>query len=128
MLQAAILDCLFLDLFPFSENVFIASEVDVCRSDVVQALVIAVIVVVIDKDTDLLLQIAWQVIVFQKNAVLHGLVPAFDFALGLRMEWSAANVFHLLLFHPFSQLTRDVARTVITEQPWLVLNDSLITT
>ena len=108
MLQAAILDCLFLDFFPFSENVFVTSEVDVCRSDVVQALVIAVVVVVIDEDTDLLLQIAWQVVVFQENAVLHGLVPAFDLALRLRMERSATNVLHLLLLHPFSQFTRDV--------------------
>ena len=79
MLQAAILDCrpADLDLFPFSENVFVTSEVDVCRSDVVQALVIAVVVVVIDEGTDLLLQIAWQVLVFQENAVLHCLVPTF---------------------------------------------------
>ena len=67
MLQAAILDCLFLDLFPFSENVFVTSEVDVCRSDVVQAIVISVVVIVIDEGTDLLLQIAWQVVVFQEN-------------------------------------------------------------
>ena len=113
MLQASILDCLFLDLFPFSENVFGTPGVDVRGSDVVQALVIAVIVVVIDKDTDLLLQIAWQVVVFQENAVLHGLVPAFDFTLCLRMEWSVANVFHLFLFHPFSQIGRDVARAII---------------
>ena len=113
MLQASILDFLFLDRFPFSKNVFGTPEVDVRGSDVVQALVIAVIVVVIDKDSDLLLQIAWQVVVFQKNAVLHGLVPAFDFTLCLRMEWSAANVFHLFLFHPFSQIGRDVARAVI---------------
>ena len=98
MLQAAILDCLFLDLFPFSENVFVTSEIDVCRSDVVQALVIAVVVVVIDEDTDLLLQIAWQVVVFQENAVLHCLVPTFDLALSLRMEWSATNVFHFFAF------------------------------
>ena len=108
MLQAAILDCLFLDLFPFSENVFVTSEVDVCRSDVVQALVITVVVVVIDEDTDLLFQIAWQVVVFQENPVLHGLVPAFDLALRLRMERSATNVLHLLLLHLFSQFTRDV--------------------
>ena len=59
MLQAAILDCrpTDLDLFPFSENVFVTSEVDVCRSDVVQALVISVVVVVIDEGTDLLVQI-----------------------------------------------------------------------
>ena len=78
MLQASILDCLFLDCFPFYENVFGTPEVDVRGSDVVQALVIAVIVVVIDKDTDLLLQIAWQVVVFLENAVLHGMVPAFN--------------------------------------------------
>lgn len=128
MLQATILNCLFLDLFPFSENVFVTSEVDVCRRDVVQALVIAVIVVMIDERFDLLLQIDWQVVVFQKNAVLHGLMPAFDFALGLRVEWSATDVFHLLLFHPFSQITRDVARTIVTKQARLVLNDSLIAT
>ena len=108
MLQAAILDCLFLDLFPFSENVFVTSEVDVCRSDVVQALVITVVVVVIDEGTDLLLQIAWQVVVFQENSVLHGLVPAFDLTLRLRMERSTTNVLHLLLLHSFSQFTRDV--------------------
>ena len=33
MLQAALLDCQFLDLFPFSENGFVAPEVDVCRED-----------------------------------------------------------------------------------------------
>ena len=113
MLQAALLDCLFLDRFPFSENVFVTPEVDVRGSDVVQALVIAVIVVVIDKDTNLLLQVAWQVVVFQENTVLHGLVPSFDLTLSLRMEWSAANVFHFLLFHPFSQIGRDVARAII---------------
>ena len=69
MLQAAILDCLFLDLFPFSENVFVTYEVAVCQSDVDQALVITVVVVVIDEGTDLLLQIAWQVVVFQYGSV-----------------------------------------------------------
>ena len=88
MLQAAILDFLFLDLFPFSENTFVTSEVYVCRSDVVQTLVISVVVIVIDKDTDLLLQIAWQLVVFQESGVLHDLVPAFDFTLFFGMEWS----------------------------------------
>ena len=57
MLQASILDCLFLDRFPFSKIVFGTPEVDPRGSDVVQSLVIAVIVLVIDKDTDLLIQI-----------------------------------------------------------------------
>ena len=64
MLQAAILYCLFFDLFPFFKNVVATSEVGVCGSDVVNALVIAV-VVVIDEDTYLLLKIAWQIVVFQ---------------------------------------------------------------
>ena len=64
MLQVAILYCLFFGLFPFFKNVVATSEVDVCGSDVVNALVIAV-VVVIDEDTYLLLQIAWQIVVFQ---------------------------------------------------------------
>jgi len=32
-------------------------------------------------------------------------------------------VFHFLLSHPLSQITRDVTRTVIAKQPRLVLND-----
>ena len=48
MLQAALLDCLFLDFFPFSENGRVAPEADVCRRDVVQALVVTLIVVIFD--------------------------------------------------------------------------------
>ena len=88
LLQASILVYLFLDRFPFFKNVLGAVKVDVRGSDVVQAIVIALIVLVIDKDTDLLLQIAWQLVVFQENGVLGGLMPAFDFPLFFGMEWS----------------------------------------
>jgi len=30
--------------------------------------------------------------------VVNGLVPVLDFALALQIEWSAAKVFHFLLF------------------------------
>ena len=78
MLQAAILDCLFFDLFPFSDDVFVSPEVDIRWCDVAQALVVAVVVVVTRRMTpDLLLQVAGQVVVFQeKVAILHGLVPS----------------------------------------------------
>ena len=46
---------------------------------------IAQVIVVIDKGRDLRLEIARQVVVFQQDAVLEGLVPAFDLALGLRV-------------------------------------------
>lgn len=83
MLQAALSDCLFLDPLSFSQNGFVPAEVDVSRCDVAQALVVALVVVVIDEGPDPTFEIAGQVIVFQQNTVLHGLVPAFDFTLRL---------------------------------------------
>ena len=96
MLQAALLDCPFLYLFPFSENGFVAPEVDVCRCDVVQALVVTLIVVILDERADLAFKITGEGLVLQQNPVLHGLMPAFDLALGLRMEWRAALLKKLL--------------------------------
>jgi len=49
MLQAALADCQFLDLLPFSENSFVVPEVDVGRCDVVQAFMVALVVVVCDE-------------------------------------------------------------------------------
>lgn len=109
MLEAAILDCLFLDLFPFSENGFVPPEVGIGRCEVVGALVVALVVVVFDKGPDLVFEIARPEIVFQKYAVFHGLVPPLDFALGLWMTGRAAHVFHLLFFQPLGQVARDVA-------------------
>mgnify|MGYP000332803854 FL=1 len=57
MLQAALSDCLFLDLYPFPENGFVATEVDVGRCDVVQALMVTFIVVKRDKCADLAFEI-----------------------------------------------------------------------
>ena len=76
MLQAALLDCPFLDLFPFSENGFVAPEVD--------------------ERADLAFEITGEGLVLQQNPVLHGLMLAFDLALGLRMEWRAALLKKLL--------------------------------
>jgi len=84
MLQAALADSQFLDLFPFSDDGLVASEVDVSGCDVVQALVIAFVVVVIDERPDLAFEVSGQIIVFQQYPVLHRLMPAFNFALGLR--------------------------------------------
>ena len=118
MLQAALLDCLFLDPLPFPENGFVAAEVDVSGCDVVEALVVALVVVILDKSLNLAFEIAWQIIVFQQNTVLHGLMPSrqrrairttFDFALGLRVEGGTTDMLHFLTFQPFSQVARDIA-------------------
>jgi hypothetical protein len=47
--------------------------------------------------------------VFQQDAVLQGLVPALDLALGHGMIRSATGVLHVLAFEPFRQVTGDVA-------------------
>ena len=51
VLQAAFLDCQFLDLFPFSENGFGPVEVDIGRRDFVQALMITMVIVVLQQNT-----------------------------------------------------------------------------
>ena len=63
MLQATLLDCLFFDPFPFSQNVFVAAEVDVCGRDVVQALVVSSVIVIVDEGLDLAFEIARQIVV-----------------------------------------------------------------
>jgi hypothetical protein len=70
----------------------------------------AVVVVMIDKGGDGRLRFALQVVVFQKNAVLEGLVPALDLALRLGMIGRAAHMIHAIFFEVFSQLTGDVTR------------------
>ena len=116
MLQAALSDCHFLDLLPFPDDGFVAPKIDVCRCDVVQALMVALVVVVIDEGPDLMFEITGQIVVFQQNPVLHRLVPALDLALGLRVERGSANVIHFVVLQPFGQIARDIAGSVITQQ------------
>ena len=40
MLQAAVFDCQFLDLFPFSDDGFVSPEVDIRRCDVAQTFMV----------------------------------------------------------------------------------------
>ena len=61
---------------------------------------VAVVVVVLDKGTDLPFQVARQEVVFQQNPVLHGLVPTLDLALGLGMMRCATNMIHALGAEP----------------------------
>ena len=113
MKQAPRFDGLPFDPFSLFQNGFAPSEVDIGRGEVLQALVVAPVVVMIDKGVDLLPEITWQVVVFQQDAVLERLMPAFDLALSLRVIRCAANVIHLLIFKPIGQFTRDVTRPVV---------------
>ena len=96
-------DCLFFDLFPLSENGFVAPEVDVGRCDIVQTLVVTLVVVTIDECPDLAFEIAGKIIIFQQYAVLRRLMPAFDFTLSLWKERSTADMIQILPFQPFGR-------------------------
>ena len=96
MLQAPMFDGLPFDPFTLFDDGFSPSEVGIGGRHVAEALVVALVVVMLDERRDLSLKVAGQVVVFQQDAVLHGLVPALDLALGLGMERRAAHMAHLL--------------------------------
>ena len=64
MLQAAFSDCLFLDLLSHFQDLCASSVIDVGGYQVVQALVVAMVVVVVDESADLTFQITGQEVVF----------------------------------------------------------------
>ena len=98
MKQAPGFDGLPFDPFSLLQDGLAASEVDIGRSKVLQALVVAPVIVMIDEGVDLQPEITGQVVVFQQDAVLQGLMPALDLALGLRVIWRTSNMVHLLIF------------------------------
>ena len=74
MLQAAVGNGLSFDPFSLCQDGLAPPEVDVGGGEVVDALVIAPVIVVGDEGADLSFEIARQVVVFQQNAVFEGLV------------------------------------------------------
>ncbi len=95
--QAAVLDGLCFDLLPFCQDCRAAPEVNVGRCQIAEAFVISVMVVVLDEGSDRRLELALQVVIFEQDAVLEGLVPAFDLALRLGMVGSPAHMIHTVL-------------------------------
>jgi len=88
---------------------------------------VALVVIVLDERLDLGFEVAGQEVVFQQDAVLRGLMPALDLALGLGMERGAAHMAHALGFDIIRQFACDVAGTIVAEQPGPVGNMGLVT-
>ena len=88
-------------------------EVDVCRGEVVNALVVSLMIVMIDECLDLRFQVCWEEVVLQQDAVLQCLMPSLYLALCLRMIWRTSDVAHFLVIQPFSQFTRDITGSVV---------------
>ena len=126
VLQAPMLDGLSFDPFTLFDDGWGPAEVGVGRGHVCQALMIAPVVVVLDEGADLGLEVAGQEVVLEQDAVLHGLVPALDLALGLGMHGSAPDMAHGVTLDIVSQLGGDIAGAIVAEQPGFVLNMGLI--
>ena len=120
VLQSSVFDGVSFGSFALKQDGLAASEVDVGRRQVAQALMVAAMIVVIDEAIDLRFEIAWQVVVFEQNAVLEGLVPALDLALGLGMAGRSAHMVHACILEPLCEIAGDVARSVVAEQAWFV--------
>ena len=85
MLQAAVCDGGPLDAMSFGEDCLGSSKIDVSGREVVDALVIADVVIVHDEGIDLPFEISRQIVIVEQNAVLQGLVPASDRAVAGRV-------------------------------------------
>lgn len=59
MVQAAVLDSLQFDASPFGQDGFATTKIDVSRGEVADALVVAVVVVVVDEGGDGCFAFAW---------------------------------------------------------------------
>jgi len=101
-------DGLAFDPFAFEEDGVGPPEVDVGGSEIGQALMVSRMVVVRHEGCDLAFEIAGQVVMLEQDAVLERLMPALDFALGLRVIGGAADVLHFPLIQPLREILSDV--------------------
>jgi len=125
MQEASFCDCLSFDPFPFDEDGSAASEVDVGRRQVAEALVVSAVIVVGDEGSDAGFELTGQIIVLEQDAVLQGLVPTLDLALCLRMEWCPADVVDGVSLEPCGEVRRDVTRAVVGQKPGPIGDGSL---
>ena len=118
--QAAVLDSLCFDPLPLCQYCRAAPEVDVGGGQIAEAFVIPAMIVMLDEGGDGRLKLTFQIVVFEQDAVLEGLVPALDLALRLGMVGSPAHVIHSVLMDVFGEIPRDETGAAIAEQPRLV--------
>ncbi len=109
MLQSSLSDGVAFDPFSLQKDGRCSAEVDVGRCQVLQAFMVTPVIVVLDEARDLGFEITGQVIVLEQNAVLEGLVPALDLALGHRMIGGTTDVLDFVVTEPFGEVAREIA-------------------
>src|SRR5690606_40988827 len=85
-----------------------------CHVD--EAFVVTSVVIMLAEGFDMGLRVTGQEVIFEQDAILEGLMPALDLALGLGMHRSAAHMAHFPALDIFRQFTRDVARAIIRQR------------
>ena len=70
VVQAALLDGVSFDPFTFEQDGVAASEVDVGRGKIVEALVVSAMIVMLNEGRDLRFEVFLEEVVFQQDAVL----------------------------------------------------------
>ena len=108
MEQASVLDGLSFDPFSFKQDGLASAEVDIGRGEVGDALMVSQVIVVSDELADLGLEVAWQIVILKQDSVLQGLMPSFDLALGLGMEWGATDMIKALALEPIGEIAGNV--------------------
>src|SRR4029079_2730601 len=126
MLQATVCNSGPLDALAFCEDCLSSPEVDIGRSEVVEALVIADVVIVRDEGVDLPFEITGQIVVVEQDAVLEGLVPALDLSLSLGMIRRPTHMLHALTLEPLGQIASNVRCAIVGEEPWPVRHGDVI--
>ena len=121
MHQAAVLDGFPLDALALQQNGLPPTEIGIRWGQIVQALVLSAMVILLDECLNIGLKCAWQMVIFQQDAVLNGRVPALDLALRLRVSRRAADMLDALLHSPLGEGVRDEPRPVVREQ-WRALS------
>ena len=79
-------------------------------------------IIVVHEGFDLNIQVFWEEVVFQQNAVFQGLVPTLNLALGLRMIRGATRMLYAFVVQPFGQFPGDITGAIITQKAWF-MND-----
>jgi hypothetical protein len=62
----------------------------------------------------------------KQDPVLVRLMPALDFAMGLRMIQRSADMLAVLLVQSIGRIARDIRRAVVGQKPWPVNDVDLI--
>ena len=118
MLQATVCNGWAFDLRALSQDCLSSAEVDISRSEVVDALVIALMFIIGHEDFDLSFQFTGQIVVVKQDTIFERLMPPFNLALGLRMIRGAASYNVDFSFHTPKDKQQGLRPHI--HHPWVV--------